>query len=88
MTTKTNYEIMMENMTPERMAELGVKLVNIDNRRLFYMTSSGQLYTMDDYQSALQHEYNWLTYRDEEPSGEPDKNPEPEEVMVEHTVEE
>ena len=60
MANKTNYEIVMENMTPEIMAEYGVKLVNVDNRRLFYMTSSGQLFTPDAYMEALQFEYNWL----------------------------
>ena len=69
----SNYEILMQQMTPERMAELGVKLVNVDNRRLFYMTSSGQLYPMDEYQNALQHEYNWLTFKESQDEvGEPD----------------
>lgn len=55
-----NYDKLMEMMTPELLAELGVKQVNVDNRRLFYMTSSGQLFNIDDYGAAYAHEYNWL----------------------------
>lgn len=62
-----NYDKVMEAMCPELLAELGVKLVNVDNRRLFYMTSSGQLFSMDDYGSALQHEYNWLMTDEDQP---------------------
>lgn len=71
--SKSNYELIMENMTPERMAELGVKLVNVDNRQLFYLTSSGQLFNVNDYQMAVNHEYMWLTYTDEVESK--DSNP-------------
>ena len=74
-----NYDILMAQMTPERMAELGVKMVNVDNRRLFYMTSSGQLFTVEDYQAALQHEYNWLMYSDEQPQPEAKDEATPEE---------
>ena len=59
------YDKIMKGMTPEEMAELGVKLVNVDNRRLFYMTSTGQLYPTNAYEAALQHEYNWLMEDDE-----------------------
>lgn len=55
-----NYDKLMEMMTPELLAELGVKQVNVDNRRLFYMTSSGQLFNIEDYAAAYAHEYNWL----------------------------
>lgn len=58
----TNYDSLMKNMTPEMMAEMNVHLVTVDNRKLFYMTSSGQLFNNNDYQSAVQFEYNWLTY--------------------------
>lgn len=54
------YEKIMQTMTPEVMAELGVKLINVDNRRLFYVTSSGQLYPIEHYNEAVAHEYNWL----------------------------
>lgn len=55
-----NYDKIMNGMTPEIMAELGVKLVSVNNRDLYYMTSSGQLFYTSDYQSAVQHEFNWL----------------------------
>lgn len=73
-----NYDVVMKNMTPEAMAELGVKLVNVDNRQLFYLTSSGQLFNTNNYNGALQHEYNWLMYDDStdmpQPAEEPDCN--------------
>lgn len=88
METKTNYELVMENMTPEKLAEMGVKMVSVNNRSLFYMTTTGQLYPLEEYEAALKHEYRWLMYRDEEPSGEPDKNPEPAKEVDEQPAEE
>ena len=57
-----NYENLKASMTVETMAELGVRLVSLNNRELYYMTSTGQLYTMNNYEAALQHEYNWLMH--------------------------
>ena len=58
----TNYEAVMSQMTPEIMAEKNVRLVTVDNRQLFYLTSSGQLFTTNDFQAAVQHEYQWLMF--------------------------
>lgn len=58
----SNYKIMMEQMTPEALAEKNVHLVTVDNRRLFYMTSSGQLFNSNQFEAAVQHEYAWLMY--------------------------
>ena len=58
----TNYQAIMNQMTPEIMAEKNVQLVTIDNRKLFYLTSSGQLFSTNDFQAAVQHEYQWLMY--------------------------
>lgn len=55
-----NYETLMNTMTPERMAELNVKLVTVNNRDLYYLTSTGQLYLTNQYEDAVRHEYNWL----------------------------
>ncbi len=68
----TNFEKNMNAMTPEIMAELGVKLVIINNRDLFYLTSSGQLFPTNDYQAALIHEYNWLIHDDSDDAVQPD----------------
>lgn len=56
----TVFENLMKNMTPETMAELGTKLVNVDNRQLYYLTSSGQMFAYTRYNEALNHEYQWL----------------------------
>ena len=56
----TIYDRLMEQMTVETLAELGVKLVSINNNKLYYMTSSGQLFNYDNYIDALNHEYSWL----------------------------
>lgn len=72
-----NYDSIMKSMTPEMLAELGVKLVSINNGPLYYMTSSGQLFHLDQYQDAIRHEYNWLMYDNESSTdevGEPDSN--------------
>lgn len=57
-----NYDTIMTAMTVERMAELRVKLISVNGRELYYVTSSGQLYNMSEYNQAIQHEYNWLMY--------------------------
>lgn len=62
----TNYDKVTKSMTIERLAQLGVKMVNVDNRRLFYMTSTGQLYPLDTYEEAIAHELRWLNEEIEE----------------------
>ncbi len=77
-----NYDAIMEKMSPEVMAELNVRLVTVENRRLFYMTSPGQLFPIDKYEDAVKFEYQWLnfdpeTVQDAEATqGEPDVNTE------------
>ena len=61
-----NYDIMMKQMTPEQLAEKNVHLVTVDNRRLYYMTSSGQLFNNTDFDAAVRHEYQWLMYDPED----------------------
>lgn len=56
-----NYDAIMQTMTPEKMAEMNVKLVTVNNTNLFYMTSSGQLFNTNQYNDAVVYEYNWLT---------------------------
>ena len=76
-----NYDAIMEKMSPEMMAELNVKLVTVDNRRLFYMTSPGQLFPIDKYEDAVKFEYQWLNFDPEadqpnnDSEAEPDVNP-------------
>ena len=77
----TNFEKNMRAMTPEIMAELGTKLVVINNRDVFYLTSSGQLFPTDDYQAALRHEYNWLLHDDSEEAVQPEA-PDVEDVIM------
>lgn len=57
-----NYDAIMEKMSPEAMAELNVRLVTVENRRLFYMTSAGQLFPTDKYEDAVRFEYQWLNF--------------------------
>ena len=77
----TNFEKTMRAMTPEIMAELGTKLVVINNRDVFYLTSSGQLFPTDDYQAALRYEYNWLLHDDSEEAVQSEA-PDVEEVIM------
>ena len=57
-----NYDAIMQNMTLPVMAELRVKLVTVNNRDLYYLTSSGQLFLTSEYEAAVQHELSWLNY--------------------------
>lgn len=54
------YQVLMSRMTPEQMAGLGVKLIQVNGEELFWMTSVGQLYTFDNKKAAILAEYTWL----------------------------
>lgn len=69
----TNYEKVMKEMTVERMAEVNVKLVTVNSRNLFYMTSTGQLFLPEQYEAAVRYEYAWLL-RDDDPVTDPNDN--------------
>lgn len=56
----TVYQVLMARMTPEQMAGMGVKLIQVNGEELFWMTSVGQLYTFDNKQAAILAEYTWL----------------------------
>jgi hypothetical protein len=56
----TVYEVLMARMTPEQMAGMGVKLIQVNGEELFWMTSVGQLYTFDHKKEAIVAEYTWL----------------------------
>lgn len=57
----TVYEVVMASMDPAKFAKYGVKLISVNNRELYWVTSMGQLYDFIDYDKALQAEYSWLT---------------------------
>lgn len=57
----TNYELFMQNMTPEILANIHTQLVCVNNESLFYMTSTGQLFPTDKHADAVKFEYDWLT---------------------------
>jgi hypothetical protein len=54
------YDIVMANMTPEKLADMGVRLIYVNNSELFWVTSGGQLYPFNDRAHAVEAEYNWL----------------------------
>ena len=56
----TVYQVLMSRMTPEQMAGMGVKLIQVNGEELFWMTSVGQLYTFDNKKAAILAEYTWL----------------------------
>ena len=56
----TVYQVLMARMTPEQMAGMGVKLIQVNGEELFWMTSIGQLYTFDNKKAAIVAEYTWL----------------------------
>lgn len=69
----TNYEKVMKEMTAERLAEVNVKLVTVNSRNLFYMTSTGQLFLPEQYEAAVRYEYAWLM-RDDDPVTDPSQD--------------
>lgn len=73
-----NYDTLMEKMTPEKMAEMNVHLVTVDNKRLLYMTSPGQLFPIDKFEDAVKYELAWLNFNPEDVDT-PDENPEKDE---------
>ena len=54
------YDVVMANMTVEKLAEMGVRLIYVNNSDLFWVTSGGQLYPFNDRTHAIEAEYNWL----------------------------
>ena len=37
----TIYDVVMANMTPDTLADLGVKLISVNNSELYWVTSAG-----------------------------------------------
>lgn len=56
----TVYDAIMASMTPQMMANLGVKLIYVNNSELFWVTSTGQLFKFTAHKQALEAEYAWL----------------------------
>ena len=54
------YQVLMARMTPEKLATLGVQLIQVNGEQLYWVTSVGQLYAFNNKQAALQAEYAWL----------------------------
>lgn len=54
------YQAVMATMTPEKLANLGVKLIYVNDMELFWVTSVGKLYNFNAYKAALDAEYEWL----------------------------
>jgi hypothetical protein len=57
----TVYDIVMANMTIDKLADLGVKLISVNNCELYWVTSAGQLYTFGARPQALAAERAWLS---------------------------
>lgn len=58
--SSTIYAAIMASMTPEKLADLGVKLIYVNNSDLFWVTSVGQLYPFSNRAQAVEAEYTWL----------------------------
>lgn len=58
--TMTIYDTIIANMTPEVLADLGVRLVTINSTELCWVTSAGQLYPFDAKAQAVSAELTWL----------------------------
>ncbi len=56
----TIYGVVMANMTIDKLADMGVRLIYVNNSDLFWVTSAGQLYAFNDRIHAVEAERNWL----------------------------
>ena len=56
----TIYEVVMANITIDKLADMGVRLIYVNNSDLFWVTSAGQLYAFNDRIHAVEAERNWL----------------------------
>lgn len=54
------YDVVMANMTIDKLADMGVRLIYVNNSDIFWVTSTGQLYAFNDRAHAVEAEYNWL----------------------------
>ena len=61
----TNFEKLVNSLTPENITEMSVKLITVNNSQLFWVTSSGQLFPYEKRDSAVRYEYNWLITDDD-----------------------
>ena len=68
------FDQTMKEMTPEFLASVLVKPVVINGPDLYYMTTSGQLFTFDKegLQKAVDYQYQILMQEIPEASKEPD----------------
>ena len=46
------YQAVLATMTPEKLANLGVKLIYVNNMELFWLTSVGKLYDFNNYRAV------------------------------------
>lgn len=56
----TNYEELLQKLSPEVLADLTTQLVVINNERLCYLTSTGQLFPQERHEEAVRYQYEWL----------------------------
>ena len=57
----TNYDIMMQEMTLEKLARKNVQLIIVNGQEPFYVTTTGQLFNFNDLKSAIEFEMHYLS---------------------------
>ena len=57
----TNYDIMMQEMTLEKLARKNVQLIIVNGQEPFYVTTTGQLFNFNDLKSAIEFEMRYLS---------------------------
>ena len=67
----TNYSKLLADMTPEKLAQLNVHMIIVNQSQPFYMTSTGQLFDFNHLADAVKYEYTWLTKELESPTTDP-----------------
>ena len=61
-----NYEKLINSYTIEKLVDSEVRLINVNNTNLLWITSTGQTFPYENKQAAIQYEYQYLMLDEDE----------------------
>lgn len=73
MNNKTIFDKTIEELTLDKLAALNVRMVLINGVEPMYVSSTGQLFRIDNLNEALEYEKKWLSTEIPEQDKESDK---------------
>jgi hypothetical protein len=60
-----NFEKLMNALTLKSFMDMSIRLVVVNHSKLCWLTSNNQLFDYNDYNTAYNHELNWLMTDDD-----------------------